>query len=284
MPWAKFDDRFPSNRKIALLSDRAFRLYVTAVCWSAENSTDGVIEREELRLIASYRGVNRAVTELIERGLWIATDDGWCIHDFLDYNPSREQVLVARKTNAARQERFRQRKNGTPSPPEGRSDHPEDTPRNGASNGVRNGVTNAAPARPDPNPPTGGEGRCASTGSSGRASERAHTPIPATFKPSSDSREWARAEGHLDRLGGPTALADVTAAFLDWHAGKGTLAADPDALWRKWVREQHVAPRAEPGGAVVVPLHAGHRSSGTDGRLGEHAALIAELEAKEARS
>lgn len=279
MPWAKFDDRFPSNRKIALLSDRAFRLYVTAVCWSAENSTDGVIEREELRLIASYRGVNRAVTELIERGLWIATDDGWCIHDFLDYNPSREQVLRDRKANAARQERFRQRKNGKPTPPPPATDEGDETPDNAGSNGRSNGVTNAAPARPGPTrTPYGGEGRCAPTGSSGRAHETAHTPIPATFQPSSESREWARAEGHLDRLGGATALADVTAAFIDWHAGKGTLAADPDALWRKWVREQHTAPRADSGG-VVVPLHGAPRGGGTDGRVSDHFALIAEMEA-----
>ncbi|WP_255254292.1 hypothetical protein [Streptomyces albidoflavus] len=37
MPWVRVDDRFPSHRKVALLSDRAFRLYVAALCWCSEN-------------------------------------------------------------------------------------------------------------------------------------------------------------------------------------------------------------------------------------------------------
>lgn len=254
MPWARFDDRFPSNRKIALLSDRAFRLYVTAICWSAENLTDGVIEREELRLIASYRGVNRAVTELTERGLWLATDTGWEIHDYLVYNFSREQVLAERKKNAARQAAFKARHGGKKTPPGTPLPDPQEQPDDGSSNARSNGVSNEAPcpARPGPSPPTGGEGGCVSTGSSGRRSE-AHTPIPATFRPSSDSEAWARREGHLDRLGGTDGLDSVTASFVDWHTAKGTRAADVDALWRKWVREQREAPRMQTGG-VVVPF------------------------------
>jgi hypothetical protein len=43
MPWAKFDDRYPWHRKVRPLSDAAFRLDVSAICWCAENLTDGVI-------------------------------------------------------------------------------------------------------------------------------------------------------------------------------------------------------------------------------------------------
>ncbi len=90
------------------------------------------------------------------------------------------------------------------------------------------------------------------TGSTSRRTDKAHTPIPATFEPSSDSLAWAEREGHLERLGGRTALAAVTASFVDWHTGKGTLAADPDALWRKWVREQRTTPAA--ADSTVVPF------------------------------
>ena len=40
MPWAKFDDRYPWHRKVRGLSDAAFRMDVSAVCWCAENLTD----------------------------------------------------------------------------------------------------------------------------------------------------------------------------------------------------------------------------------------------------
>ncbi|MEV4041503.1 hypothetical protein [Streptomyces sp. NPDC049744] len=187
MPWVKLEDRFPSHRKVALLSDRAFRLHVSAICWSAENLTDGRIGDRELPHVAHIRGIKATAKQLEEAGLWDRVDDGWLIHDYLDYNPSREQVVADRKKNAERQERFRKRKNGKPTPPSNGS-------RNGGSNGVtpqgeshdgdttearrrhdgdttatrkesassdnsqvspiRNGVTNDAPARPAPAVPT----------------------------------------------------------------------------------------------------------------------------------
>lgn len=148
MPWVKLDDRFPSHRKVALLSDRAFRLHVSAICWCAENLTDGRIGDRELPLVAHIRGIKATAKQLEEAGVWDRTDDGWMIHDYLDYNPSREQVLLERKKNAERQERFRQRKSGKPTPPSNGS-------RNGSSNGVtndgrkRDGDTNATRQRHD---------------------------------------------------------------------------------------------------------------------------------------
>lgn len=184
MPWVKLDDRFPSHRKVALLSDRAFRLHVSAICWCAENLTDGRIVDRELPLVAHIRGIKATAKQLEEAGVWDRTDDGWVIHDYLDYNPSREQVLLDRKKNAERQERWRQRKNGKPTPPDGasngrsnavtrggesqhgdttatRQQHDGDTnvTRNEAVSeeesqvsAIRNGVTNGAPTRPVPEP------------------------------------------------------------------------------------------------------------------------------------
>lgn len=133
MTWVKLDDRFPSHRKIALLADRAFRLHVSALCWCAENLTDGYVSERELPLVARLRNPRAAAKELVGAGLWDRVDGGWLVHDYLDYNPSRDQVLAERKKNAERQERFRRRKAGKPTPPDDAS--------NGRSNGVTNGVT-----------------------------------------------------------------------------------------------------------------------------------------------
>ncbi|MEV4440427.1 hypothetical protein AB0K09_15660, partial [Streptomyces sp. NPDC049577] len=111
------------------------------------------------------------------------------------------------------------------------------------------------PARPDPTRTYRGADVCAPrTGSRGRT-DQAHTPVPANFQPSQHSLAWAEQDGHLTRLGGRTGLDAVTAAFVDWHTAKSTLAADPDALWRKWVREQRTAPAAAtPTDSTVVPF------------------------------
>ncbi len=44
MSWARLDDRFPGNAKICKISDSAFRLYVTAVCFCCEHGTNGALE------------------------------------------------------------------------------------------------------------------------------------------------------------------------------------------------------------------------------------------------
>lgn len=184
MPWVRLDDRFPSHRKVALLSDRAFRLYVSALCWSSENLTEGRILEKELPLIARVRGPKAVVAELEAAGLWDRTEVGWAIHDYLEYNPDRARVKSDREANAARQKAFRDRKkaereakrngdrNGVTPPPENapndtadaRRRHDGDTnaQRTGAENQsspqvneIRNGVSNGTPS-PSPSqvPPT----------------------------------------------------------------------------------------------------------------------------------
>lgn len=266
MPWVKLDDRFPSHRKIALLSDRAFRLHVSAICWCAENLTDGRISDRELALVTRVRGVKATAKQLEDAGLWDRTDDGWVIHDYLDYNPSREQVLLERKKNAERQERFRRRKNGKPTPPDGS--------RNGSSNGVtpdsetqpgdtnaarrrhdgdttatssrsvpveesqvsglRNGVTNDAPTRPDPNPKSMADVDGEGNGSSAAERDAFGAPSPI------DNDGWALNDG-LRRwvVGtfGPGIDADYEAAqFLSHFRASGQARRNWNDEYQKWVR------------------------------------------------
>jgi hypothetical protein len=110
MPWVRLDDRFASHRKVALLSDRAFRLYISALCWASENLTEGKILDRELSVVARVRGLKAAAAELQQAGLWDRVEDGWQIHDYLDYNPDRAKIQAEREANAARQQAFRDRK------------------------------------------------------------------------------------------------------------------------------------------------------------------------------
>lgn len=130
MPWVRLDDRFPSHRKVALLSDRAFRLYVSALCWASENLTEGKILDRELPLVARLRGAKAAAKELEEARLWDRFDGGYEIHDFLEYNPDRARVQADREANAARQKAFRDRKRAE-----------REVARNAERNAPNNGVT-----------------------------------------------------------------------------------------------------------------------------------------------
>lgn len=153
MPWVRLDDRFPTHRKVALLSDRAFRLYVSGLCWASENLTEGVVLDRELTLLARVRNTKAAAKELEAAGLWDRIHDGWQIHDFLDYNPDRAKVKADREANAARQKAFRDRQKAARDAKKAAAAAAETEDRNGVTNGVTNaGVT--TPPSPSPSPST----------------------------------------------------------------------------------------------------------------------------------
>ncbi|MFI9204017.1 hypothetical protein [Streptomyces sp. NPDC053048] len=148
----RLDDRFPSHRKVATLSDRAFRLHVSALCWCAANLTDGRISDKELRLVAHVRGMKATARQLEDAGLWVRDEDGWAIHDFHDYQPSAEHVRAERERNAARQKRFRDRKAEKAAAPRQPEEQPRDGRRNGVTDAVSHEASNRAPTRTRPVP------------------------------------------------------------------------------------------------------------------------------------
>lgn len=307
MPWVKLDDRFPSHRKVALLPDRAFRLHVSAICWCSENLTDGRIADRELPLVAKVRGLKATAQQLADAGLWDRIDGGWQIHDYLDYNPSREQVLAERKKNAERQERFRQRRNGKPVPPGGgrsngvtpdspdapgthdgdtsaaRRRHDGDTTATG--NGavletepqvseVRNGVTNGVPSRPVPSRPLSmADVDGGSTGSSAADLDfLAPTPIEVDgFTVTDAMRAWViRTYGpHFD-------IDHATAQFVSHYRSTGARRKSwPDA-WQKWIRDdaQRAAQRRQQyPTSNVLQLPTGQTLTGTDAKVAGWLAL-----------
>ncbi|MFF7147542.1 hypothetical protein ACFZAO_05645 [Streptomyces griseoaurantiacus] len=313
MPWVKLDDRFPSHRKIALLSDRAFRLHVSAICWCAENLTDGRISDRELALVTRVRGVKATAKQLEDAGLWDRTDDGWVIHDYLDYNPSREQVLLERKKNAERQERFRRRKNGKPTPPDGsdrnarsngvtqngesqprdttatRQQHDGDTTATRSSavhdeesqvSEIRNGVTNDAPTRPDPNPISMADVEERSTGR--EVAERdafGLSPIDVDgFELTDAMRAWS-----LRTFGPGLDLDYETAQFVDHFRAQNVRRPNWPAEWQKWIRRsaKYASERANRPPLRAVPTG---RPSTADQRVAAGQALAAKFREEERRA
>ena len=103
MTWVKLDDQFPDHPKLAELGEltpAAGWLHVCALCYSARYLTDGRIPGGQVpRLMAS--DTKPLVEVLLEVGLWERDGTGYQIHDYLDYNPSRAQVLAEREAKKA---------------------------------------------------------------------------------------------------------------------------------------------------------------------------------------
>lgn len=110
MTWLRVDDGFPEHHKIQALTDKAFRLHVTAMCSSARRLSDGHLSDLDVtvcRMVAGKARVNH-VQELEQRGLWKRNGNGYLINDYLEYNPSAERVKEQRERGAERVRRHRE--------------------------------------------------------------------------------------------------------------------------------------------------------------------------------
>jgi len=111
MTWIKIDDQFFQNPKIIDLSKDAKLLYLCALTYCGSQLTDGIISKSALRVISATVDVSSTVaTELVHVGLWEVTEGGYDIHDYLEYNPSKDQVKHDRQQNAKRQQSWRDKK------------------------------------------------------------------------------------------------------------------------------------------------------------------------------
>lgn len=128
MSWVRLDDAFPSHRKIRRLSDAAFRMQVSALCWASKYLTDGHIPADDLEMVADLddhqdpQAFLSVTKELVQRGVWHeakhncqtcpTADDGWIIHDYLNLNPTASEVQRQRSLATERKRRQRERQDG----------------------------------------------------------------------------------------------------------------------------------------------------------------------------
>ena len=98
MPYLKVDDNMMEHPKVERLSDGAFRIWMRSLTYCARLMTDGFVPR---RTAASWGSLKR-IGELTASGLWDDESGGYRIHDYLDWNETRERILERRRTDSAR--------------------------------------------------------------------------------------------------------------------------------------------------------------------------------------
>jgi hypothetical protein len=107
--WLRIDDGFADHPKIEALSSDGLRAHLKGMCYCARYLTDGKVPATVARRMA-----DPSVLDELQRvgrddekgrpGLWEEKDGYFVIHDFLDFNPSREEYeqTVARKSAAGK--------------------------------------------------------------------------------------------------------------------------------------------------------------------------------------
>lgn len=197
MGWVRISDDYYDHPALASLELDAWGLWLWSLAWSNRNLSDGVIPCSVVRRMDPD---GKASGALIDAGRWEASDDRIVVHDFLDWQPSAEQVRGKRE-----KERSRWQRRATSEP----------TPR-----GV-DAEDDATPPASQPQP----QEREPKT-----SAQRASRPME-DFTPSPSLRAWASKEvPGVD-------IERETRAWIDWCAANGKSYKDHAAAWRNWMRK-----------------------------------------------
>lgn len=95
MPYAQIDTDALTHPKVSSLSDAAFRVWVAALAYCQRHLTDGALPGDGLHGLG-VRVTGRITAELVAKQLWDRTDDGYQVHDYLQWNTSRAEVEAKR--------------------------------------------------------------------------------------------------------------------------------------------------------------------------------------------
>jgi hypothetical protein len=157
MVWVRVDDDFPQHPKARKAGPVGMALWLAGLCYSSHYLTDGLVPVEVLSglLPLEKKELTRTVDKLVFSGLWSVAEGGYEIHDYLDYQSSRTEVLTERE----RVRKWRENKKRTRTEPVRNDDapgavqRPTPTPIPSTKNKSPSGGRSASP--PDPEMPSG---------------------------------------------------------------------------------------------------------------------------------
>lgn len=107
MTWVKLDDQFPDHPKIEEVGGDAAWLYVCGLCYCARYLTDGKIPKGRVPRLSDRKNPEKLARALVTAGMWFDGVDAYYVHDYLEFNPSREHVERERARDRAKKARGR---------------------------------------------------------------------------------------------------------------------------------------------------------------------------------
>jgi hypothetical protein len=119
MAWVRLDENFARHPKVLAAGPLGMAMQVAALCYANQYLTDGFIPRSVVPGLIDLEGLGMrlwhgeitgggedadwtlVVEDLIGAGLWEKVNGGFRIHDYHDYQPSKEEVLALREKRSA---------------------------------------------------------------------------------------------------------------------------------------------------------------------------------------
>jgi hypothetical protein len=118
VPWVRIDDELPDHPKLAemgIFAPLAEVLHLHALCWCNRKLTDGYVPWGQVPKLANFDHIGievsgdemtgsvldveprRLAAELVRAGMWHEVEGGYYIHDYLEYQPSRQDTEEKRR-------------------------------------------------------------------------------------------------------------------------------------------------------------------------------------------
>lgn len=107
MPWGRIDDSLYDHPKLDRLGTQrmaAMGLWLVAISWCNRHLTDGHLPADR---IGRLGGTKVQAEALVVAELFDTTADGYLVHDFLLFNPSRKDVEEERRRSRERMAQHR---------------------------------------------------------------------------------------------------------------------------------------------------------------------------------
>jgi len=124
MAWVRLDDEFPEHPKLISVGPLGMALQVAALCYSNAHLTDGFIQFNVVNKLLSWEfsppgsdvvytvgltsGMSgddvdsKTVAEwLVSAGIWEQVPGGYFIHDYTDYQMTKEEIYALHETRTA---------------------------------------------------------------------------------------------------------------------------------------------------------------------------------------
>ena len=86
MAWVRIDDGFPDHPKALEAGPLACWLYVCGIAYSNRYLTDGFIPERQVSRLSECRKPFALASVLVSVGLWERVENGYQIHDYLEYD------------------------------------------------------------------------------------------------------------------------------------------------------------------------------------------------------
>lgn len=217
MSWANIDDQSTFHAKVIRAGNAAWGALCRLLAWSSAHGTDGKVPADLVAIVATDAERDRLVAVcLLEK-----IEEGFEIHDFLDWNMSAKDVASTRRKRAKAGRigglRSRSKREANASAPASTSDEAKPKQNPTQSNPIQSTVKIHLPV--------------AEPAAKGRRPKRAETTIPDDFKVSTAIEAMCRAEGLPD----PHV---VIRDFRDWALKKAARYVDWEAAFRTWMRSK----------------------------------------------